>query len=417
MALLNHVTREITAKVVYYGPGLCGKTSNLRFIYDNLDDEGRGHMLSLATEADRTLFFDFLPMELGTMRGFKMRVQLYTVPGQVFYEATRKRVLKGCDGVVFVADSQRQMREANRESLTQLSLHLAENGLLFEEVPVVLQYNKRDLPDLLSMEELDSDLNPANAPFFEAVASEGIGVEDTLKAVIRLVLKNLVNKGIIKQEEESGILAEHALPEPEELALPADRAAPLFEDTSPDVIPALSVATASAETADSLFEEAAPELIAASGADPFADLQEMNVGLPSSPNPPEFTPAIFAAPSMPANFDGTTDPEWLFSEPGEETASLLAQVTPLEQAMHAQPYSSDEFLLEPAGSLGLGLAEGIPELYEAPVEVLRAETAAAIPAPVLTIPAAHLEPGQVHSVVLVIDGRTYRLQLQLERMD
>ena len=205
MALINHATRELTAKIVYYGPGLCGKTTNLKYIYECLDDDQRGPMLSLATEADRTLFFDFLPLEVGTVKGFRVRVQLYTVPGQVFYEETRRRVLKGADGVVFVADSQRSMADSNKESFRQLIKHLADNHLDPDDMPIVLQYNKRDLEDILTLEEMDRDLNAGPRPFFEAVASEGIGVEDTFAAITRLVLKKLVSTGIeepsrIKQE-------------------------------------------------------------------------------------------------------------------------------------------------------------------------------------------------------------------------
>jgi mutual gliding-motility protein MglA len=194
LVLLNQATREITAKVVYYGPGLCGKTSNLQFIYDTLDDTQKGKMLSLATDTDRTLFFDFMPMELGTIRGFKVRVQLYTVPGQVFYEETRKRVLKGADGVVFVADSQRTMRQPNLDSFKELHHHLRDNGLDPDSIPTVLQYNKRDLKDLLTVEELDEDMNPGNIPFFEAIAKEGVGVEDTLRCISKLVLKKLMGQ-------------------------------------------------------------------------------------------------------------------------------------------------------------------------------------------------------------------------------
>lgn len=419
MALLNHVTREITAKVVYYGPGLCGKTSNLKYIYDNLEDDGRGQMLSLATEADRTLFFDFLPMDLGAMRGFKIRVQLYTVPGQVFYEATRKRVLKGCDGVVFVADSQRRMQEANRESLAQLSQHLEQNGLLFEEVPIVLQYNKRDLPDLLSVEELDADLNPANAPFFEAVASEGIGVEDTLKAAIKLVLKNLLDKGIIRQEEDSGILAAHPLPRTLEMPGPVDGERPPLDDTAPNALaPASAGPAASAGDADSLFEEAAPELTAASGADPFGELEEMARLEGATPAPRlEVVPAAPATPQAPFHAVEGMAPEWLFSEPGEETASLLAQSAPLDGAMGSDGEPEEELLLEPAASAVFGSLQSLPDEGRASVAEPLPKGDEGTPGPVAATPALSLAPGQVQSVTLVIDGKSYRLQLRLDRMD
>src|SRR5262245_21436645 len=195
MVLFNYSTRELTAKIVYYGPGLCGKTTNLQYTYDSLPDNvKKGKMLSLATKTDRTLFFDFLPLELGRIRGMKTRVQLYTVPGQVFYNSTRKLVLKGADGVVFVADSQSKMLEANVESYKNLEDNLREMGLRIEETPVVMQFNKRDLPHLASIEEMNAQINRHNAPFYEAVATTGIGVEDTLKAITKLVLNNLATK-------------------------------------------------------------------------------------------------------------------------------------------------------------------------------------------------------------------------------
>src|SRR5207245_9138495 len=195
MVLFNYSTRELTAKIVYYGPGLCGKTTNLQYIYDSLPDNiKKGKTLSLATKTDRTLFFDFLPIELGTSRGMRTRVQLYTVPGQVFYNSTRKLVLKGADGVVFVADSQSKMLEANAESYKNLEDNLREMGLRIEEIPLVMQFNKRDLPNLAAVEEMNTQINRHNTPFYEAVATTGIGVEDTLKAITKLVLNNLATK-------------------------------------------------------------------------------------------------------------------------------------------------------------------------------------------------------------------------------
>src|SRR2546422_2246598 len=195
MVLFNYSTRELTAKIVYYGPGLCGKTTNLQYTYESLPDNvKKGKMLSLATKTDRTLFFDFLPLELGRIRGMKTRVQLYTVPGQVFYNSTRKLVLRGADGVVFVADSQSKMLEANAESYKNLEDNLREMGLRIEEIPLVMQFNKRDLPHLASIEEMNAQINRHNAPFYEAVATTGIGVEDTLKAITKLVLNNLASK-------------------------------------------------------------------------------------------------------------------------------------------------------------------------------------------------------------------------------
>jgi signal recognition particle receptor subunit beta len=191
MVLFNYSTKELTAKVVYYGPGLCGKTTNLQWIHEKLPIKNKGKMLSLATETDRTLFFDFLPIEIGTIRGMRTRIQLYTVPGQVFYNATRRMVLKGADAVCFVADSQEAMLDANLESYENMRQNLEANEIDPDEIPVVLQYNKRDLPNALPIEILNERMNPLNSPFYEAVAVKGIGVEDTLKAVTKLVFKSL----------------------------------------------------------------------------------------------------------------------------------------------------------------------------------------------------------------------------------
>jgi signal recognition particle receptor subunit beta len=191
MSLVNYSTREITSKIVYYGPGRSGKTTNLQYIHGQVPEERRGRMVSLATETDRTLFFDFLPLDLGTISGFQTRFQLYTVPGQVYYDATRKLVLQGADGVVFVADSQRAQREENVESFRNLQVNLLEQGVDPRTIPIVLQYNKRDLPDVMSVDEMDDLLNYRDLPRFEARALGGIGVFDTLKGISELVLRRL----------------------------------------------------------------------------------------------------------------------------------------------------------------------------------------------------------------------------------
>jgi len=191
MALVNHTTREINAKIVYYGPGLCGKTTNIHLIYHRIAPGQRGKLISLATETDRTLFFDFLPVELGTIKNYRVRFHLYTVPGQVFYNATRKLVLKGADGVIFVADSQRAMLDANVESMSNLRDNFAEQGVNLDEFPMVVQFNKRDLPDVMSVEELNAALNARNVPFYEAVATTGDGVLKTFTAVSKLVLQDM----------------------------------------------------------------------------------------------------------------------------------------------------------------------------------------------------------------------------------
>jgi mutual gliding-motility protein MglA len=195
MSFINYSSREINCKIVYYGPGLCGKTTNLQYVYAKTNPEAKGKMISLATETERTLFFDFLPLSLGEIRGFKTRFHLYTVPGQVFYDASRKLILKGVDGVVFVADSQIERMEANLESVENLRINLAEQGYDLNKIPYVVQYNKRDLPNIATVDELRRLINPKGVPEYQAVAPTGVGVFDTLKAVAKLVLTELKKGG------------------------------------------------------------------------------------------------------------------------------------------------------------------------------------------------------------------------------
>ncbi len=195
MSFINYASREINCKIVYYGPGLCGKTTNLQFIYNKTAQEAKGKMISLATETERTLFFDFLPLALGEIRGFKTRFHLYTVPGQVFYDASRKLILKGVDGVVFVADSQEERLDANIESLENLKDNLEEQGYQLEKLPFIIQYNKRDLPNCTPVEELRKLLNPEGVPDLEACATSGEGIFETLKMVAKLVLIDLKKGG------------------------------------------------------------------------------------------------------------------------------------------------------------------------------------------------------------------------------
>ncbi len=194
MTFINYAAREINCKIVYYGPGLCGKTTNLQYIYDRTNPAAKGKLISLATETDRTLFFDFLPLDLGTVRGFKTRFHLYTVPGQVFYDASRKLILKGVDGVVFVADSQEARQDANVESLQNLEKNLVDHGFDLQTIPYVLQLNKRDLPTAMAADDLYRQLNFKGEPTFEASAPNGQGVFDTLKAVAKQVLMELRKK-------------------------------------------------------------------------------------------------------------------------------------------------------------------------------------------------------------------------------
>jgi len=252
MILINHAAREMTAKVVYYGPGLCGKTTNLIQLHEMLPSDKKGKMLSLATKQDRTLFFDLLPVEVGKIKGMHVRIQLYTVPGQVFYDETRRLVLKGADAVVFVADSQPEMLDANRESFDNLKTNLHENGLDFDSLPIVIQYNKRDIPGVLPVEELTEKLNFGEFPSQEAVAVNGTGVKATFHAVVQLLLQKLAGKPDwaklsprakpVKEEKKEAEApeAEEAAPEPEavveeeapmEIELPSSSSS--LEDTSP----------------------------------------------------------------------------------------------------------------------------------------------------------------------------------------
>ena len=230
MVFFNYATMQMAAKVVYYGPGLCGKTTNLHHIYGRTAPGSRGEMVSLETETDRTLFFDLLPLDVGVIGGFKTRVQLYTVPGQVFYNTTRKLVLKGVDGIVFVADSQKAMKEANVESLANLGTNLAEIGIKIDEIPLVLQYNKRDLGNILSVEELESSLNAERQhESYEACAVLGQGVFETLKAISRLTLRSL-KKRMLGDEKPA---ARPAAPAPPVQAAPPAPSPPPVAKAAP----------------------------------------------------------------------------------------------------------------------------------------------------------------------------------------
>ena len=191
MTFINYAAREVNCKIVYYGPGLCGKTTNLQFIYEKTNQESKGKLISLATETDRTLFFDFLPLDLGTIRSLKVRFHLYTVPGQVFYNASRKLILKGVDGVIFVADSQEARFDANLESIENLDINLKEQGYDLRTIPYVLQLNKRDMPTAQPMDFLARELRLKDEPVFPAIATQGTGVFETLKACAKLVMRQL----------------------------------------------------------------------------------------------------------------------------------------------------------------------------------------------------------------------------------
>ena len=225
MALFNYTAKEITLKVVYYGPGFSGKTTNLQHLHSILPTKTRGKLISLTTEADRTLFFDFLPVDLGKIKEFNIRFQLYTVPGQVRYNATRRLVLRGADAIVFVADSQKEMKEQNIESLNNMRENLTVNNIDPDDIPLVLQYNKRDIKNIMSVDELNSDLNKENGPFFEAVAVEGKGIKETFKEVTDCLIKHIAKKHKVDIEAPVEILSSSqdiSSPEPSAPAPPPE---------------------------------------------------------------------------------------------------------------------------------------------------------------------------------------------------
>lgn len=232
MASINFATREISCKIVYYGPGLSGKTTNLQVIHRKLPQDKRSDMVSLDTEQDRTLYFDFLPLDLGSIKGFKTKFQLYTVPGQVYYSLTRKQVLRGVDGVVFVADSQPTRMGENMESLHDLRENLKEQNIKLEDLPLVIQYNKRDLPEILEVEELQQKLNYLTAPFFEATAHNGGGVVPTLKEIAKLVIEKFNRKPAATPAPKPAVPAPKPAPQPAPPSAPAP-SAPAFEFKAP----------------------------------------------------------------------------------------------------------------------------------------------------------------------------------------
>jgi len=272
MVLVNKAINEVTVKLVYYGPGLCGKTTNLEKIYANPKLENKGKMISMSTETDRTLFFDFMPMELGTIGGQKIRVQLYTVPGQVFYDATRKLVLRGADGVVFVADSQQNMRESNLQSLENLKSNLRVNRIDPNKVALVFQYNKRDLPTAASVEEMSAYLQPGSAPVVEAVAVQGVGVTATLRHAVSRILDNLKNKvDISLSAEEAQAAAETADAAPEPTLPPPPPQPRPAAAASSHAQPSPFAATAATLSG----EHPLPATAAAASPTPDGDLQAM----------------------------------------------------------------------------------------------------------------------------------------------
>lgn len=428
MVLFNYTTKELTAKIVYYGPGLCGKTTNLQFIYDSLPGHvKKGKMLSLATKTDRTLFFDFLPIELGRIRGMRTRIQLYTVPGQVFYNSTRKLVLKGADGVVFVADSQQKMMESNIESYKNLDENLQEIGLNLEELPLVMQFNKRDLPNLASVEEMNTLINRHNAPFYEAVATTGIGVEDTLKAITKLVLNHLAAKyhlGVPSGEKIGREAAASPMPRP----LPAEDYPPSRK--APYSGEGIAEAPADDDAEIGAAAMASPSPSRGRGptaADPeeleILDLDDENKEISSSPE---------AARRGAAVDGGQDDFSDLLEEIPEDTPEDVLEV--LEEAPELQPtppplvprFSSPVRGLVPASSEPIPTAT--TRLQSANLPPSRSDISPTDPLGIITtrrgemssappIQVGAVIPGKQHQITvpleMSVDGRKVRLQLRM----
>lgn len=301
MVFFNHATRQMTAKIVYYGPGLCGKTTNLNAIYAKTSNKARGEMVSLNTETDRTLFFDLLPMDVGMIGGFKAKLQLYTVPGQVFYNSTRKLVLKGVDGIVFVVDSQTPMLEASKESLQNLQDNLRELGLHIGDIPMVFQWNKRDLRNVVPVEQLELELNPGGQPSFESIAQDGTGVFETLRGVTKLALSHI----------KAHHLTDLSAPPKETLRLQQPVAAPppaSVEPSAPepaatDPTPAQALSFSDLPSVSDMLEEDAanfPDPPAPPQPLPDEDREEMPVAAPivvaAAPRPAEPPPLIKTQP-------------------------------------------------------------------------------------------------------------------------
>jgi signal recognition particle receptor subunit beta len=384
MVLFNYSTKELTAKVVYYGPGLCGKTTNLQWIHEKLPIKNKGKMLSLATETDRTLFFDFLPIALGSIRGMKTRIQLYTVPGQVFYNATRRMVLKGADCVVFVCDSQEAMIDANLESLENLRQNLEANEIDADEIPMVLQYNKRDLPNALPVEILNEKLNPRGQPFYEAVAVKGQGVEETLKGVTATVFRSLASR----YGGASAAPAAPAAPAPRPAA-PTPAAAPMAMAPRP-APSAAAVAAAPAIIGEELLDSLAAPPAAPADAMPELSVDEMPGALSAELEEielEELAPEDVAPPPGPRSRSPV--------EPPELNLEAIEDEEVVEEDEFAPPPAYSALDAEPAGSP----ARARGTISTAPVSV---ELSAGSAPPEIAIP-----------VDVSLDHGAARVQLQI----
>ena len=337
MVFFNWATMQMAAKIVYYGPGLCGKTTNLSYIYARTAPGSRGEMVSLETETDRTLFFDLLPLEVGKVGSFRTRLQLYTVPGQVFYNTTRKLVLKGVDGIVFVADSQRPLADANVESLQNLEENLRSLGLSLSAVPTVLQYNKRDLKNILTLEELNARLNPSGTlPFFEAVAVNGQGVFDTLKGITKLTLRSLRKRmaslETINVPPPSPVAARTPVafsPEALNAAAVEGLKAPLAPSAAPTPTPAVPVATAEPGAP---ARRATLDFVSSEAAVPAAPAAPAPV-LPASEPTTEETPVEFATQDTTPVAKPAAIRRVKVSSPSE----ILAELESLRKATTSRP--------------------------------------------------------------------------------
>lgn len=340
MVFFNYSTMQMAAKVVYYGPGLCGKTTNLHYIYQHTTQESRGEMVSLETETDRTLFFDLLPIDVGSIAGFNTRIQLYTVPGQVFYNTTRKLVLKGVDGVVFVADSQRAMLQTNAESFRNLEDNLAEMGLTVDTLPLVLQFNKRDLADICTVEEMNAALNRHNWPWFESSAVTGMGVFETLKGISKQTLLSLKKR--LGRSEPSSPPARPAAPAAKPVAAPA----------APPQRPAMPPAQPSGA-----YPQVAAPLPAAQPTPATAPPPRPVSPAPAQPLPPPAAaapplPTVAARPPAPA---GAPAPPKAPPTGKMRTMDVLSELEKLrKEAMQQPAASAARPAAAPAGTNGRG---------------------------------------------------------------
>jgi signal recognition particle receptor subunit beta len=399
MVVFNYSTRELTTKVVFYGPGLCGKTTNLQFIYDHMPQGVRGKMLSLATKSDRTLFFDFLPIDLGQIQGMKTKVQLYTVPGQVFYNETRRLVLKGADGVVFVADSQENMVDANLDSFRNLEENLAAHGMSLEDTPHVIQYNKRDLPNAMPIEPINERLNKYNAPFYEAIATTGVGVQETLRHITKLVLLKLNERygaerpGAARREPAASAAAEPVAPAIE-APVAAAAGVPLFDEASSsfEAPAAADPAEVFAMPSGKIYAEPAAAAAPAPAAAP--PVETFAAAASAAPHAEPAGSFDFVVPGEPARAEMPT----LATPQTMIRAAVEAPARPAAPAFDAEPFHLPPRAERPAVAAVveeedvLGLAPPVPPPTST-VKIDRSMLDAVLPAPVAHASARMIEVG------------------------